>query len=132
MTALLITNLAATVFLAAIAWSLQFVQLPMLTEENASRHRRLNTRLVIGPMIVEAFAAVWLFLDTLHGFAVNDLRSELSMFAFLCWGQSAFWTGFYTYQHSRPFDGGKLSRINLARAIGWTTRTAILICIMMK
>jgi len=122
LTALLITNLAATVFLAGIAWSLQFVQLPMLTNENAASHRRLNSRLVIVPMIAEAVAAVWLLFDD---------RSAPVIAALLTWCGVSIGTAGYTLAHSRA----RLDQLhiwNLVRAIGWTARSAILISIMMK
>jgi hypothetical protein len=95
----------------------------MLRQEDAARHRRLNTRLVIAPMIVEAVTAIWLIVDD---------QQLLMALAFLCWVQSAFWTAVYTYQHSRPFDRCRLARWNLLRAIAWTSRSALLIWIIIK
>jgi hypothetical protein len=91
----------------------------MLRQEDAARHRRLNTRLVIAPMIVEAVTAIWLL--------AIDVRSPFVEFAFLFWVLSALGTAAYTYQHWRPFDRRRLSRWNLLRAIAWTARSALLI-----
>lgn len=121
--ALLLTNLAATLILTGVAWSLQFVQLPMLDASNAARHRRLNTRLVIVPMIVEGVTAIWLFIR---------YPSMLMTVAFAWWSIAAIGTAFYTWQHSKPFDRGSLLRMNLVRAIAWTIRCAILISVIMK
>jgi hypothetical protein len=121
--ALLLTNLAATLLLTGIAWSLQFVQLPMLNESDAPRHRRLNTRLVTVPMIVEAVTAIWLFIR---------YPSLLMTVAFAWWSIAAIGTGFYTWQHSRPFDRASLLRMNLVRSTAWTIRCAILIAAIMQ
>lgn len=91
----------------------------MLRREDAARHRRLNTRLVIAPMIAEAVTAIWLL--------AIDVRSPLVELAFLFWALSALGTAGYTHQHSRPFDRGRLAGWNLLRAIAWTVRSALLI-----
>jgi hypothetical protein len=103
----------------------------MLREEDAARHRRLNSRFLITPMIVEAVAAIWLFADAVPHFRPFDPHQLLAC-AFLFWTQSTFWTAVYTWQHSRSFDRRRLSRWNLMRTIAWTFRSGILIWIMMK
>lgn len=120
MTILLLINLAATLFLTGIAWSLQFVQLPMLRPEDASRHRRLNTRLVIFPMLVEAITTIWLVIE-------NPSPAIVAGGTF--WIGMAIGTIGYTLAHSR----GKLNELprwNLLRTFCWTARVAILVSII--
>ena len=65
MTSILLTNLAATLFLTGLAWSLALVQLPILLRgdypelaRQLAMHRRLNSRLMIVPMSVEFATSV--------------------------------------------------------------------------
>ena len=120
--ALLVFNLAATLFLTGVAWSLQFVQLPMLRTEDTAMHRRLNTRLVIAPMAIEFVSTVW--LAVLY-------RSVPLVAAFALWCGVAIATAGYTAAHSR----GAIDRLkmwNLIRMWCWTARSGILIWVIMN
>ncbi len=61
---MLLTNVAATLFLTGAVWVLQVVQLPLFLETahvDIAAHRRRNTLLMTPPMIIEAVTAVLLF-----------------------------------------------------------------------
>jgi hypothetical protein len=116
--AILLTNLAATLLLTGIAWSLQFVQLPLLRQEDAEAHRRRNSALVAPLIAIEAVAAALLLRDP----------SPLIIAAFVLWIGVAIGTAGYTIAHSRNrLD--LLPRWNLVRASCWTARSAILLSI---
>jgi hypothetical protein len=116
--ALLLTNLAATLLLAGIAWSLQFVQLPLLRKEDAESHRRRNSALVAPLMAIETVTAALLLRDP----------SPLIITAFVLWIGVAIGTAGYTLAHSRN-RLEQLPRWNLSRALCWTARSAILLSI---
>jgi hypothetical protein len=118
MNALLITNLAATLILTGIAWSLQFVQLPLLRKDDADLHRRRNSALVAPLMAIETVTAALLLRDP----------SPQIIAAFVLWIGVAIGTAGYTLAHSRNrLD--LLPRWNLLRALCWTARSAILLSI---
>ena len=117
---MLLVNFAATLFLAAVAWSIQFVQLPLLRPEDAARHRRLNTQLVIVPMLIEAITTLWLVIDR---------ATPATITGEILWLGVAIGTIGYTLAHSRGALA-QLPRWNLVRALCWTARSAILISII--
>jgi len=117
---LLLPNLIATLSLAAIAWSLQFVQLPLLRPADAPRHRRLNTRLIVLPILVEAIATLWLLFSK---------PSPRILAATALWIGALIATAGYTFAHSRAALH-RLPRWNLARAVCWTLRSAILVSVI--
>jgi hypothetical protein len=116
--ALLLANLAATLLLTGIAWSLQFVQLPLLRVDDAEPHRRRNSALVAPIMAVETVTAALLLRDP----------SMPIVTAFVLWIGVAIGTAGYTLAHSRNRPG-LLPRWNLVRALCWTARSAILLSI---
>ena len=118
MNTLLITNLAATLLLTGIAWSLQFVQLPLLRKGDVESHRRRNSALVAPLIVIEAVTTTWL---------MRDPSTQIITAFILCIGV-AIGTAGYTFAHSRNrLD--LLSRWNLVRALCWTGRSAILLSI---
>jgi len=106
------------VLLTGVAWSLQLVQLPILRIDQLADHRRLNSRLLAGPMTIEFIAAVWLVIDRPGAATMAGLALSIAI-------------GFATYQysrvHSKSPDVARLKRWNLIRAICWTARSAVLI-----
>lgn len=132
--AILLANLASTLFLTGLAWSLQLVQLPiLLSGDNPEltlrlmRHRRLNTRLMVVSMLVEFVTAEWL---------VWTLRSVPLLIAFLLWCIVGYATVWYSLAHRKPrkgFQQATLDRLrtwNLVRAIAWTARSGVMLWIV--
>ena len=118
MSAIFIANLAATLLLTGIAWSLQFVQLPLLRSDDVESHRRRNSALVAPLMAIETVTAALLLRDP----------STAIIAAFVLWAGAAIGTAGYTMAHSRNRID-LLPRWNLVRACCWTARSAILLSI---
>jgi hypothetical protein len=132
--ALLLANLASTLLLTGLAWSLQLVQLPILTTgENPElkvrlmRHRVLNTRLMILPMATEFASAAWL---------AWSVRTAPVLIAFLLWLIIGYATVCYSLIHRKPgkdFQKLALDRLkqwNWLRTLCWTARSGILLWIV--
>ena len=130
----LLVNLASTLFLTGLAWSLQLVQLPILVSGDhpeltlrLMRHRRLNTRLMALPMAVEFATAAWL---------AWSVRTGLLMIAFLLWCIIGYATVWYSLLHRKPRTGFKppaldrMMRWNWVRTLCWTARSGILLWIV--
>jgi hypothetical protein len=128
---LLLSNLAATLFLTGLAWSLQLVQLPILWREDSpdllralAAHRRLNTLLMVLPMSVEAVTAVWLALAV----PSRALLSGLVLWCVVAWA-----TACYSRLHLklrggyRETSGDQMKFWNAMRALAWSGRSAILL-----
>jgi hypothetical protein len=115
---ILAINLAATLFLTGLGWSLQLVQLPILRPDQLPLHRRLNSRLMILPMAVEFASAAAL--------AISQPRSA-SFAALVLWIPVGFATLRYSMTHSKSPDPAALRRWNLVRTVAWTLRSAILL-----
>jgi hypothetical protein len=133
--AVLLANLASTLFLTGLAWSLQFVQLPILLSgddpeltSRLVRHRVLNTRLMVLPMALEFVTSAWLAWTA---------RTALLLIAFLLWCVIGYATVWYSLLHRKPRTGLKkpamdrLKRWNWVRTLCWTARSAILLWIVM-
>jgi len=120
--AVLLANLASTLFLTGLAWSLQLVQLPILLSGDVSRlalHRRLNTRLMVLPMAIEFGTAAWL------------ARTMPLIIAFLLWCVVGFATLRYTLIHREGFAKmNRLTHWNWVRTLCWTARSGILLWIV--
>ncbi len=120
--AVLLANLASTLFLTGLAWSLQLVQLPILLSGDVSRlalHRRLNTRLMVLPMAVEFGTAAWL------------ARTTPLIAAFLLWCVVGYATLRYSLAHREGFAKmDRLNRWNWLRTLCWTARSGILLWIV--
>lgn len=132
--AVLLANLASTLFLTGLAWSLQLVQLPiLLSGENPEltnrlmRHRELNTRLMVLPMMVEFATAAWL---------AWTVKTAPLWIAFLLWCVIGYVTVWYSLLHRKPRTGFKkpaldrLRRWNWVRTLCWTARSGILLWIV--
>ena len=110
-------NLAATLFLTGLAWSLQVVQLPILRTDQLAAHRRRNSLLMIVPMTIEIYSALWL--------AFLDQRWPPRIAAFLC-----AVIGFATVRYSQASQRENLSALKLWNAIrtaSWSFRSVLLI-----
>src|SRR5579872_3197802 len=105
---ILVVNLTATVFLTAIGWSLQLVQLPILRPDQLPLHRRLNSRLMILPMAVEFASAVWLAISQPRLFPFVSLA---------LWIPVGYATLRYSLTHLKSPDSADLKRWNLVRTV---------------
>ncbi|MBZ5600983.1 MAG: hypothetical protein LAO79_01615 [Acidobacteriia bacterium] len=119
---IVLINLAATLFLTGLAWSLQFVQLEVLQPEQLALHRRLNSRLMIAPMAIEFVTAVWL--------ACVEPRT-LPVAALVLWLAIAFATLRYSHA-SRAARIADLKFWNALRTICWTARSLLLAVILLE
>jgi len=135
LTAILLANLAATLFLTGLAWSLALVQLPILLRgdypelaRQLALHRRLNSRLMIAPMSVEFATAVWLVF-----FPGAERVPFLAALGLIC--VIAYATVRYSLLHrqlKRGYNKPAMDRMrtwNLVRTLCWTARSAILLWI---
>jgi hypothetical protein len=134
--ALLLTNLAAALFLTGLSWFLQIVHFPLLLRLDApdfpayaALHRRRNTMLMAGPMLIEMVTAAWLLArpefphrDIFHAFL---LVVAIWLITFLR----------HVPLHHRLLQGynrailSSLERWNWARTLCWTARAGLLIFI---
>lgn len=123
--AILLANLAATVFLTGLAWFLQIVHLPLLLQTSPSsfpeyirRQRRRNTMVMVVPMTVELLATAWMW----RVYAATALEIVILVTTF----------GFYMPSHirlTRGYDEAGIRRLialNWIRTLSWTGRAAIL------
>lgn len=128
---MLIINLSAALFLTGLSWFLQIVQLPMLLQLDvpgfpkiAAMHRRRNTLLMAGPMLIEMVTAV----------ALLARRQFWPPFFLLI----AIWIITFSRHvplHRRLLLGydrrvvGSIERWNWARTLCWTARAGFLVFI---
>jgi hypothetical protein len=133
--ALLLTNLAATLFLTGNAWSLQWVQLPILLRGDypelvgqLTLHRRLNSRLMGTPMTVEVLTAICLFFTPARGTILILATGALCVILYA--------TSRYTRLHPRLRNGydqismKQMREWNFVRALSWTVRSALMLWIV--
>ena len=135
MTSILLTNLAATLFLTGLAWSLALVQLPILLRgdypelaRQLAMHRRLNSRLMIVPMSVEFATSVWLVF-----FPGATRVPFLVALALICViGYATVWYSLLHRQLKRGYNKPAMDRMrmwNLVRTLCWTARSGLLLWI---
>ena len=130
---ILLTNLAVTLLLTGLGWSLQLVQLPILLRgdypelsRQLALHRRLNTQLMVAPMALEFLTAVWL------------ASSAALIVALLLWVPVGYGTVWYSLLHRSLQKGynkpamDRMKRWNLVRTLGWTARAAVLLWVVAR
>lgn len=136
----LLLNLAATLFLTGLAWSLALVQLPILLRgdypelaQQLAVHRRLNSRLMVIPMAVEAIMAVWLIVEPPAGIGRGLPGLAAALVCVI-----GFATVWYSLLH-RKLRGGynkpamdAMRTWNLVRTVCWTGRSALLLWIVSR
>jgi hypothetical protein len=118
---ILLANLASTLFLTGIAWSLQFVQLEILLPEQLALHRKLNSRLMAAPMSIEFVTAVWLAI-------VQPRPAPIT--ALVLWLILGYATVRYSLLWRDPAKQAIIRRKkfwNLVRTVCWTARSAIML-----
>ena len=135
MSAILLTNLAATLFLTGLAWSLQLVQLPIMLQgdypglvRQLAWHRRLNSRLMVLPMSVEFLTAAGLLFSPIHRAALI-----CAMVLWLAIGYATVWYMLGHHKLRRGYNPAAMNwmkRANWVRTVCWTARSVILLCIV--
>jgi hypothetical protein len=146
--AVLLVNLAATLFLTGLVWFLQVVHLPLLLSVSpaefagcVTRHRRRNTLLMTGPMLAEAYTAVRLCWDKSGWdksgwdkpteFPAGELFGALVLLV-IVWMVTFAW---HMPQYQRLRGGSDNQAIhglilsNWVRTACWTGRSAIMLWI---
>ena len=119
-----LVNLAATLFLTGLAWSMQVVQLRVLRPDQLPLHRTLNTRLMIAPMAIEFVTAAWLAIVR---------PTPLLIAALVLWIVVAYVTLRYSLLRHEPRQEAIIGRMrgwNLARTLAWSARSVLLLCIL--
>lgn len=129
--ATLLANLAATLFLTGIGWSLQLVQLPLLFRgdypelvRQLALHRTLNSRLIALPMLVEFITAVWLVIEHPTSAVIAALVLWLPV------GYATVWYSLLHRQIKKGYNRAIMERMklwNLVRTLCWTARAGILL-----
>lgn len=134
---LVLTNLAATLWLSGVAWSLQIVQLPILLRgdypelvRQLALHRGLNSRLMALPMAVEFVTAIVLVVEPPAGAS----RAILSVAAILSCAieYSTVWYALIHRKLKRGYDKSAMCRLknwNAVRTAGWTVRAGLMLWI---
>jgi hypothetical protein len=118
---ILLLNFAATLFLTGLAWSMQFVQLPILRADQLAEHRRRNTWLMIVPMTIEGVSAFWLAIEP----------GVLLRIALMIWILLLTATILYS-RASRRADLARLRRWNGIRVAFWSARTVLVGLILLQ
>jgi hypothetical protein len=132
---LLLTNVAATLFLAGILWSLQIVQFPLMLSAQSGdfvayvrAQRTRNTLLMTLPMLVEAATGGWLLTTPIPS------RHLLTAMVLLVIGWIVT-LGLIVPMHARIMRGYDphairvLIRTNWIRTFCWTARACLMIWI---
>jgi len=138
LTALLLANLAATLFLTGLAWSLALVQLPILLHgdypelvRQLALHRRLNSRLMVLPMSIEFATSAWLVFAPPSGTGRGLFGLGLG---FVCVvGYATVWYSLLHRKLTRGYDKPAMDRMrlwNLVRTLCWSARSALLLWIV--
>jgi len=134
---LLLTNLAVTLFLTGVTWSLQLVQFPMMLRARETdfagyvrEQRKRNTLLMAVPMVVELVTGVWLLATPLPH---RNVFHGVVLLAFI-WFMT-FWSIVPLHRRiMRGFDESAiriLIRDNWIRTICWSGRAGLMIWIVM-
>lgn len=129
---LLLTNLAATLFLAGLAWFLQAVHLPLLPRAAeidfagyVKAQRLRNTALMALPMLIELITGIWLLATPLPHRGVFHAFLLLA----IIWIVTLAWIVPLNSRLTRGRDEGALRRLvrwNWIRTACWTLRAAMM------
>ncbi|HLX43260.1 MAG TPA: hypothetical protein VKR43_07490 [Bryobacteraceae bacterium] len=140
MSSALLANLASTLFLTGLAWSLACVQLPILLRgdypeliHQLALHRRLNSQLMVIPMSVEFFTAVWLVVAPPA--AVGRASPAVGLALICVIGYATVWYSLLHRKLARGFHKPTIDAMrtwNLVRTISWTARSALLLWIVFR
>jgi hypothetical protein len=138
LTALLLANLAATLFLTGLAWSLALVQLPILLRgdypelvRQLALHRRSNSRLMVLPMAVEFTTSVWLVVMPPAAAGRTLLGLGVGLVGII--GYATVWYSLLHRKLKRGYDRSTMDRMrmwNFVRTLCWTARSALLLWIV--
>jgi hypothetical protein len=134
----LLANLASTLFLTGLAWSLALVQLPILLRgdypelvRQLAMHRRLNSQLMVIPMSVEFITSIWLIMVPPAGFG-RGLMSVAAGLACVV-GYATVWYSLLHRKLRRGYDKPAMDAMrtwNLVRTVCWTLRSVLLLGII--
>ena len=130
----------ATLFLTGLAWSLALVQLPILLRgdypellRQLAMHRRLNSRLMVLPMSVEAVTAAWLVIAPPAGIGRVPLSIAVGLVCVI--GYATVWYSLLHRQLRRGYNKPAMDRMriwNWVRTLCWTVRSALLLWIVAR
>jgi hypothetical protein len=137
LSSLLLVNVAATLFLAGIMWSLQMVQFPLMLSAQSAEfigyvraQRTRNTILMTLPMLVEVITGVWLLTTPIPSRHLTTAMVFLAIAWIVTFGS-------IVPLHARIMRGydakaiQTLIRVNWIRTICWSARGALMIWITM-
>jgi hypothetical protein len=129
---LLLTNVAATLFLTGVVWSLQMVQFPLMLSARGvdftayvRAQRTRNSILMALPMLVELITAIWLLTTPIPSRHLTNAMVLLAIIWIATFGAIA-------PQHSRIMRGYDehairvLIRSNWIRTVCWTGRAGLM------
>jgi hypothetical protein len=132
---LVLSNLAATLFLTGVVWFLQVVQFPLLLHAGGNdfvayvkAQRKRNTLLMALPMLVELITGVWLLVTPLPHRSVFHGVVLLAFIWLVTLGSIVPLNSRLT----RGYDESTirvLIRDNWIRTICWTARSSLMIWI---
>jgi hypothetical protein len=136
MTAVLIANSAATLFMVGVIWFVQVVHYPLMARAAgpgfptlAADHQRLTGYVVGPPMVVEALTTVALLLWPPDGVSVGQAALGLGLLAGV-WASTALLQAPRHRELARGFDEGVHRALvvgNRVRTAAWTARGAVVI-----
>jgi hypothetical protein len=129
---LLLANVAATLFLTGVVWSLQMVQFPLMLSARGAdftayvrAQRTRNSILMALPMLVEAVTGGWLLTTSIPSRHMTDAMVLLAIIWIVTFGAIA-------PLHSRIVRGYDehairvLIRTNWVRTVCWTGRAGLM------
>jgi hypothetical protein len=136
----LLANLASTLFLTGLAWSLAYVQLPILLRgdypelvRQLALHRRLNSQLMVFPMAVEFLTAVWLAFAPPAAIGRTPTAVGLGLVCVI--GYATVWYSLLHRKLTRGYHRPTMDAMrtwNLVRTISWTARSGLLLWIVFR
>jgi uncharacterized membrane protein len=133
MSAVLATQVAATLYMCGVIWFVQIVHYPLFAAVGPemfaayeTRHRTLTTWVVAPAMLAEAFTAAWL----LRSDASSVLAWTGMGLVFVIWVATAVWSVTAHGELLRGFSAAAHRRLvvtNWVRTIAWSLRAAIVL-----
>jgi hypothetical protein len=138
LTAVLLANAAATLFMVGVTWFVQVVHYPLFAAVGASEfrhyhleHTRRTTGVVVAPMLVELVSSFVLVAEPPGG--ETELAVVGAALAALIW---ALTFGGAVPAHRRLGDATSMApltgliRVSLIRTVAWTAHGAVVIALL--
>jgi hypothetical protein len=133
--AILLANVAATLFMTGVGWFVQVVHYPLFgsigPEEFHSYHEahsRLTTRVVLVPMTVELITSAWLVVDRPAAVGAAPVWVGLAL-ALFTWGSTVL-VQMPQHRALGPAGVPALVALSWPRTVAWTAHSAVVLGVL--